>query len=437
MNPRTAVTLFLLLLLTGGLVAVPAQVEVSGTAPDRGEGSLFLDAIPFASTSGAESRVDVFAQVGFDMLSFVKKGDLYDASYEMTLSLFDSADALVSEKLWTENVKGVPFERSASPNAFSTTQRSFQMAPGQYTLRLVLRDVESGTSFVLSRKLAVPDYSAPGCALSGIMLLSRVSFTGEKRSITPNVSSNMGTSPDSCFVYVEAYNKSGVDSVRFTLNVINQASVPVISQDTIVRLKPGRSEYILRMMHSTLPIGNYRLEIAVRLPSVPRDDEDQVLAVSSKPVVARWFGIPRSITDLDLAIQQVKYIARDEDVSRFKEAKTPDEKMAAFVEFWKKRDPNPSTPRNEKMEEFYARVDYANKHFKHYIDGWRTDMGMVYIMFGPPNNVERHPFEVDSKPYEIWSYYDLNYSFVFVDLTGFGDYRLDTPVWEVWNRVRN
>ncbi len=105
--------------------------------------------------------------------------------------------------------------------------------------------------------------------------------------------------------------------------------------------------------------------------------------------------------------------------------------------FWKKRDPNPNTPRNEKMEEYYARVDYANKHFSHYIDGWRTDMGMVYIMFGAPNNVDRHPFDLDAKPYEIWAYYDLNYSFVFVDQTGFGDYRLETPVWDVWNRVRN
>jgi GWxTD domain-containing protein len=107
------------------------------------------------------------------------------------------------------------------------------------------------------------------------------------------------------------------------------------------------------------------------------------------------------------------------------------------MEFWKARDPNPNTPRNEKMEEHYARVEFANKHFKHYLDGWRTDMGMVYIIFGPPNNVERHPFDIDAKPYEIWSYYELNHQFIFVDQTGFGDYRLTTPIWDVWQRPRN
>lgn len=54
-------------------------------------------------------------------------------------------------------------------------------------------------------------------------------------------------------------------------------------------------------------------------------------------------------------------------------------------------------------------------------------MGMVYVTLGSPNNVERHPFEYDSKPYEVWDYYDINRRFVFVDQTGFGDYRLVTP----------
>lgn len=145
---------------------------------------------------------------------------------------------------------------------------------------------------------------------------------------------------------------------------------------------------------------------------------------------------PRSVQDLDVAIEQLRYIAKDDELSILRDASTPEEKQTRFLEFWKKRDPNPNTPRNEKMEEFYARVEYANKHFSHYITGWKTDMGMIYIIFGAPNSVDRHPFEVDSKPYEVWSYYDLNYSFVFVDQTGFGDYRLESPLWEVWNRPR-
>jgi GWxTD domain-containing protein len=184
-----------------------------------------------------------------------------------------------------------------------------------------------------------------------------------------------------------------------------------------------------------VPIGDYRLIVSARAPRAKEDDP--ALATTNRIVVVRWQGLPRSVKDLDLAIEQIRYIAKDDEFSSLKDAKTADEKQAKFLEFWKKRDPNPNTPRNEKMEEYYARVEYANKHFSHYLEGWRTDMGMIFIIFGPPNNVDRHPFEVDSKPYEIWAYYELNYSIVFVDETGFGDYRLQTPIWEIYQRLRN
>ena len=87
------------------------------------------------------------------------------------------------------------------------------------------------------------------------------------------------------------------------------------------------------------------------------------------------------------------------------------------------------------MDEYYGRIQFANQNFGHYIDGWKTDMGMIYVIFGSPSNIERHPFELDSKPYEIWTYYDLGREFIFVDMSGFGDYRLQTPLWDV-NRTR-
>ena len=60
-------------------------------------------------------------------------------------------------------------------------------------------------------------------------------------------------------------------------------------------------------------------------------------------------------------------------------------------------------------------------------------MGMVYIIFGEPSEIERHPLEMDTKPYEVWNYFELNREFIFVDYSGFGDYRLITPIWETFN----
>jgi hypothetical protein len=63
-------------------------------------------------------------------------------------------------------------------------------------------------------------------------------------------------------------------------------------------------------------------------------------------------------------------------------------------------------------------------------------MGMVYVIFGEPSNIERHPYDMDQKPYEIWDYYDINRQFVFLDNTGFGDYRLITPIWDTFRYAK-
>ena len=425
------------LVLAGVLLATPgaAQIEVDGVRPDPVDQSFFIDAISFAARDGQGSRIDIFTQVGYDILSFVKNNDLYDAAYEMTISILDSSNTLVSEKLWTEDVKGVPFERSVSPGAVSITQRSFAVSPGQYVVRVIMRDKESKMSRQIVRQLLVSNYASSDFTMSDIMLLSRVSVQGERRSITPSVSPNIGILPEAFFLYFEVYNERKRDSVTFVSSVLNQKGDKVFSTDSIFVLKPGRNEVILRVAQPNLPIGDYRLVVQAR--NIRAAEEEPSLATTNRNVIVRWAGMPRSVRDMDLAIDQLRYIAKDDEFSILKDAQTTEEKQTRFIEFWKKRDPNPSTPRNEKMEEFYARVEYSNKHFSHYLEGWRTDMGMIYIIFGPPNNVDRHPFEVDSKPYEIWSYYDLNYSIIFVDETGFGDYRLTTPIWEIWQRLRN
>jgi hypothetical protein len=54
-------------------------------------------------------------------------------------------------------------------------------------------------------------------------------------------------------------------------------------------------------------------------------------------------------------------------------------------------------------------------------------MGMVYITFGPADEIERHPFDTNAKPYQIWYYYNEKLRFLFVDYNGYGEYELQYP----------
>jgi hypothetical protein len=59
-------------------------------------------------------------------------------------------------------------------------------------------------------------------------------------------------------------------------------------------------------------------------------------------------------------------------------------------------------------------------------DGWKTDRGRVYILYGEPDEIRRYPSTQNSRPYETWLYRQLEngVEFDFIDRSGFGDYVL-------------
>jgi GWxTD domain-containing protein len=157
---------------------------------------------------------------------------------------------------------------------------------------------------------------------------------------------------------------------------------------------------------------------------------------SSIVFLARVQGTSFLIQDIDKAIEQLEYIATWEEISKMREAKTHEEKVRLFNEFWKRYDPSPGTEENELQVEYYSRIEYANQNFSSYAEGWRTDMGRIFVKYGMPDVIERQPPMMNQRPYEIWEYQQHNLRLIFVDVSGFGNYRLLRPEWDSRNRIR-
>lgn len=60
------------------------------------------------------------------------------------------------------------------------------------------------------------------------------------------------------------------------------------------------------------------------------------------------------------------------------------------------------------IRNYFRRVELANLYFTSYKEGWKTDRGMMYLIFGVPDEVNRNG------QYEVWSYKSLNAKFTFV-----------------------
>ena len=89
--------------------------------------------------------------------------------------------------------------------------------------------------------------------------------------------------------------------------------------------------------------------------------------------------------------QDVVWIITEEERSAFKQLSNDEERDNFIEAFWQRRDPTPDTVENEFKEEHYRRMAYANEHFAAGIPGWKTDRGRIYIVFGPPDEIDAHP----------------------------------------------
>ena len=405
------------------ILPVSAQVELATEQNAYGRSpKFFQELLNFSSGQSGTTRVDVFIQIPYTSIQFIKSENKFIADYIINLSVFnEDKEKVIAEKTWDSKVEVKNFDESVSKNNYTLNLKSFYLHPGKYVLRSSVQDKESNKEFPLESKFTVRNLSG-NVALSDIMFLNKRYEEDGKNKISPNISRNVAYIQNGLPVFYELYSQK--PHKLFLIYTISDDKKQTVFEDTTYRnVDTGKTQIFYTLKDSSFSFGYYTLQI-----QAGDSANNRVVAEVSKSFFSRWIGMPVSITDLDKATDEMVYIASASEISHIKNAETKNEKLKRFKEFWKTQDPTPSTEENEVFDEYYRRVAYANAHFSRYFQGWRTDMGMVFILLGPPNNVERHPFDIDSKPYEVWSYYQLNQSFVFIDDTGFGDYRLITPI---------
>jgi len=143
--------------------------------------------------------------------------------------------------------------------------------------------------------------------------------------------------------------------------------------------------------------------------------------------------------------EDVVYIISPEERRSFLHLSTNEEREQFIEAFWQRRNPDPDSPENSFKEEHYRRIAYANEHYASGIPGWKTDRGKIYIMWGPPDEIDSHPTggtwerpmdqgggETSTYPWETWRYRYLpggtalgeNVELEFVDPSSSGEYHL-------------
>lgn len=285
-----------------------------------------------------------------------------------------------------------------------TSQKSFmvtkqiQVPPGKYTVYFTLTDAYSDKRITRMSRTYIPNPD------NDVINLTNIRMLGKDTDVK-----NPNWHP------ITTYTVQGrIDSLKFVFQVTNnKAEQPLTITTKLVRFKadlsiarpmfyanysPSSIQYqgieydeqtliaksqrrliqdgsvFIELKFDGLPRGNYRFQVT----SAKEGD---------KLYKARDFGVkykyyPALKTPRALA-RPLAYLMGEEEYEKLMSISDPQKLKQAVDRFWLKHIGNKRKAR-QVIEKYYKRVVEANKQFSSYKAGWKTDRGMIYILFGPP-----------------------------------------------------
>lgn len=321
------------------------------------------------------------------------------------------------------------------------------LKPGNYTMQVQIRDAQdTSKTGTYSDIIGVPDYDDKELTMSHIELASQIikggnpeeMFVKNGLTIFPNPSKFFGSNLPRLFIYAELYNlenKPNEPNNTYTVEYIitDEAGSVVKEFPSKTYNKVDRSAVILHSLNIiSLATGRYFLMVRATDNTTKKIAQSKEFFVVFREgeSLAELSGEASFFSDLDEQGAQkaehiISCIANKDEIKAFKQLDLEGKKN--FLDrFWKERDPSPGTRTNETLMDYYKRYEEANQRFgSPNRPGWKSDMGRIYITYGVPAQIEKHEFESNTLPYQVWYYLQLKDQptqtvFVFADRDGTG-----------------
>lgn len=388
----------------------------------------YLDAVVFDNADSNNARIDVYVVVPYELLTFENVNDKYVANIDLRIQITDRDNKSVGTQRIQKTIATETYNSSQGAKAeFVKFYYRFPVNPGTYTVSAEVKDKFSSNTYNRQREVTVIDFGKYNFSLSGILLVSQIEEIGNKYKITPYVSDDIGLLDNHFFTFVEIYNKNEPKKIKLAYKLLKNGETVSSSELKEIEVAVGTSQNYLNVDISKLSLsGEYILQVIAYDDSAMGLDSNKILAITQRSIKHEGDGSSYIDGDIDKAIKMLRYVAKDEVIEDMENAKTDALKKEKFNQFWKELDPTPNTKFNEAMNEYYERIKYANNQFKSYTEGWLTDMGMIFIVLGPPIQIEKQSTFGNNIEYRLWQY-SGNKSFLFADKNGFGNFRLERP----------
>ena len=330
----------------------------------------------------------------------------------------------------------------------------FIVPKGSFTCEITGSDMHNPDKFrLIKENIKVVPYMHHSMSISDIQLASKMIQGSENTSsifykntyeVIPIPNVVFGISQPALFFYLEVYNLQS-DSIKS-----EQVKMSQMIYNSKGKLVKEKSKYLSRTSNTRVEVGShilsnyptdsYTLVIAL-IDSVgntgvssakkffvynPDVQVTDTFEVSTTAVLSSSFG-SMSEEELDDLFDKSEYLATKTEIDKYEKLSNLEGKREYMFDFWKAKDESANLNKNEFYRNYMQRVQICNERYTSMgKQGWKTDRGRVFLLYGEPTEIERYPNQLETRPYEIWQYTEIEGGvyFVFADLTGFSDYTI-------------
>jgi len=344
-------------------------------------------------------------------LSFQRSGRDFAARYRVEVG-FARPDQLPLRYTREEAVTVGTFQETQRADETVVFQQAFLLPPGQYTASVVVRDPSAGLFSRAESPVTVPALTAGtvGAPIVVYRAKPRPDLWTEP-DVVLNPRGTVAHGGDSLTVLVEAYGLTGPTQVPFAMR--DEQEKVLLQRDLEFEGGKAVEARVVQLSPETPSLG--RLTVSVGAG----EDEKTTTALVS-------FSRTWVLTNYDNLLDLLRFYGYEDRLDALRKAQ-PGERAMLWRRFWVDTDPNPNTPENEALDQYFTRVAIANERFREEGSGqgWRSDRGEVFVTLGPPDQELESPPGNDTRIVQ-WAYNEYRAVLTFTGQMGFSRLRL-TP----------
>jgi GWxTD domain-containing protein len=379
----------------------------------------FVGSVAFLGSKSSDSTIFLLTvSVPTRALTFVRENDRYRASYSATLSLARSDEA--ARRFESHEIVRVAAFKETSRSDESVLYQQIVLArPGTYDLSFSLRDDAGGKGSSIDATVNIPRVSS-GSLSSPIPVYDAIprSQLDSLPRVAPTPRATVTLGQDSTLaIYLEGY-RSATNGTALPVRTSvfgENTSTPVWSDTASLAKRGGLFSGVITIPVSKLGVGAVTLDVV----SVGGSD-------TTKAPVFITFGEDLPVATFAEMVNYLRYFGSPARLQALREA-PPNARAATWASFLRQTDPDPATPVNEALRDYFARIAQANIRFREEGGvGWLTDRGRVFVALGTPDQFyEPNTTDLNQRGRaQVWDYRRHRLQVVFVDQTGFGQWRM-------------